>query len=82
MNKFQQHIKSLPESGPSFQQATPLGVTVITKGDGWVRGVTRQTYSQVQQIPRADLDLSALSGMKVRHLDINLTEQIFIQSHS
>ena len=74
MNKFQRHIRSLPESGPSFQQAAPLGVTVITQGDGWVRGVTRHADPNPQQIPRGSLDLTALRGLNVRHIDINLTE--------
>lgn len=73
MNKFQQHIKSLPESGASFQQAAPLGKTVVTHSDGITRGVTRMSYPQLQQIPR---------GANVRCLHINLDEQRFIESHS
>lgn len=75
MNKFQKHLKSLPESGASFQQApqhTPLGVTVITQGDGWVHGVTRMANPQIQQISRKDLALAKLNGVNVRRLSINL----------
>lgn len=76
MNKFQRHIKSLPESGPSFQQ--PAGVTVITKGDGWVRGVTRMSYPQIQQIPKGT-PLDELKGLNIRHMDITVG---CIETHS
>lgn len=75
MNKFQRHIKAMPESSPSFQQAPanpPLGVTVITQGDGWVHGVTRVANPQIQQISRKDLALAELNGVNVRRFSIDL----------
>ncbi|QYW05690.1 hypothetical protein pEaSNUABM25_00334 [Erwinia phage pEa_SNUABM_25] len=79
MNKFQRHIKSLPESGASFQQAAPLGRTVVTRSAGITRGVTRMAYPQLQQIPR---NLSGLNDVNVRRIDINLDGNVFIQTHS
>lgn len=81
MNKFHRHIKSLPESGPSFQKPA-IEQTVITHSEGVTRGVTRMAYPQLQQIPRNSVDLSALHGLNVRHIDINLADDVFIQSHS
>jgi len=70
MNKFQRHFKSLPETEASFQSPAPVGVTVVTHGDGWVRGVTRMPYPNVQQISRKDL--SDLKGANIKHLSITL----------
>lgn len=75
MNRFQKHIKAMPESGPSFQQVPehyPLGVTVITQGDGWVKGVTRMANPNIQQISRKDLALAELKGVNVRRFSIDL----------
>lgn len=84
MNRFQQHIKNMPESESPYltRRVAPESQTVVTHSNGITRGVTRMSYPQLQQIPRVNLDLTALRGLKVRHIDINLTEQLFIQSHS
>lgn len=71
MNKFQRHFKSLPETEASFSRVPPMGVTVITQGDGWVRGVTRMPNPGVSQIPKG-VSLDTLKGLNIRHMDINL----------